>query len=217
MTQSRAPQQVDGGAGPPVPPVYPPREDSLLLLPFARVPAGTSLLEIGTGSGVAALEAARCGARVVATDLNPWALAVVRRRARVERLDLELVRTDLAAGLGRFERVLANPPYLPTQPGERDPDPWHNLALDGGVDGCAVASRLVTSLPEHLTPSGNAFVVFSSLQAAGGLAEIRASWTRFGPAPEVASQRQLTGERLEVWQFRRGSPASPISGSSPRG
>ena len=97
-------------------PVYPPREDTRLLLPFAEVPRGTLLLEVGTGSGLVALAAARRGARVVATDLNPHALRRLRARAREEGVDLALVRTDLAHGLGRFDRILANPPYLPTRP-----------------------------------------------------------------------------------------------------
>jgi len=184
--------------------MYPPREDTQLLLPFARVAPGTSLLEIGTGSGRIALEAARAGARVVATDLNPWALREVRRRALAERLPVALVRTDLAAGLGRFARVLANPPYLPTRPEERDPDPWHNLALDGGPDGCQVLERILETLPDHLAAGGEAFVVTSSLQDASSLARLLERWTGRGGRQAVVSERELEGERLGVWQLALG-------------
>ncbi len=136
------------------PPHYPPREDSFLLLPFTVVPAGTSLLDIGTGSGFLALAAARHGARVVATDLNPHALRRVAEVARREGLNPQLVRTDLARGLGRFDRIVANPPYLPTRPEQRDPERWHNLALDGGPDGCATTARLVATLADHMAPDG---------------------------------------------------------------
>jgi len=182
-------------------PFYPPREDSVLLLPFARVRAGTRFLEIGTGSGLVALEAARHGARVVATDLNPHALRRLREIARAERLDVTSVRTDLAHGLGRFARVVANPPYLPTRPEERDPDRWHNLALDGGPDGCRVTARVIAELDEHLLPFGEAFVLVSSLQSAGGLSRIRARWTRHGGRLSVTATRELEGERLEVWRL----------------
>ena len=181
--------------------VYPPREDSLLLLPFALVRAGTRLLEVGAGAGLVALEAARHGARVVATDLNPHALRSLRERARAEGLDLTPVRTDLARGLGRFDRVVANPPYLPTRPRERDPDPWHNLALDGGPDGCRVTARLVGELDEHLLRDGEAFVLVSSLQSPSALRRIRTGWARRGGQVVVAATRQLEGERLEVWRL----------------
>ena len=129
-------------------PVYPPREDTLLILPFAEVAPGALFLEVGCGVGLAALTAARRGARVVATDVNPHALRHLRARARAEGLDLTPVRTDLARGLGRFDRLLSNPPYLPTRPEERDPDRWHNLALDGDrtvVESPPVWSRSSTS------------------------------------------------------------------------
>lgn len=184
--------------------VYPPREDSLLLLPFARVPAKSSLLEVGAGTGLAALHAARGGARVVATDLNPYALSRLRERARAERLEIGVVRTDLASGLGRFDRILANPPYLPTRPDERDRDRWHNLALDGGPDGATVTARLVASLPEHLTATGSGFVLVSSLQSPARLAVIRDEWVRTGGRVEVVAVRALEGERLEVWRFAGG-------------
>lgn len=210
MTHSRTPNDLATRPRGDADAVYPPREDSLLLLPFARVEALTSLLEIGTGTGLASLEAARAGARVVATDLNPIALRRLQRRARAEGLDVRLVRTDLARGVGRFDRVLANPPYLPTRPEEQDPDRWHNLALDGGPDGCRVTARLVDSLADHMTPAASAYVVVSSLQSAAGLRRISERWIASGGDWEVVAGRDLEGERLEVWRFVRSDPnASP--------
>lgn len=185
-------------------PVYPPREDTLLLLPFAEVAPGTLLLEVGTGAGLAALTAARRGARVVATDLNPHALRRLHRQARIEGVDIALVRTDLARGLGRFDRVLSNPPYLATRPEERDPDRWHNLAVDGGPDGCRVTARLVEELDHHLAADGDAFVVVSSQQDAHALERIRHSWEARGGKVEVADSRALEGERLDVWRLCLG-------------
>ena len=186
--------------------VYPPREDTFLLLPFARVAPGVAVLEIGTGSGLLALEAARSGGRVVATDLNRAALTRLRRLATAESLPVTPVRTDLARGLGAFDRVLANPPYLPTRPEERDPDPAHNLALDGGPDGLRVTRRLVAELPVHLRPRGEAYLVVSSRQDPDGLARIRAVWSGHGRVDEAA-ERRLEGETLRVWRLARSGPA----------
>ena len=176
----------------------------MLLLPFAEVSLDTLFLEVGCGAGLAALTAARRGARVVATDLNPHALHRLRERARGEGVELATVRTDLARGLGRFDRLLSNPPYLPTRPEERDPDRWHNLALDGGPDGCRVTARLVEDLDQHLTAGGTAFVVVSSRQDPNGLERIRQGWATRGGTVEVVASRALEGEQLDVWRLRRG-------------
>jgi release factor glutamine methyltransferase len=181
--------------------VYPPREDSHLLLPFTKVRRGSSFLDIGTGSGFLALAAARRGAHVVATDRNPHALAAVRRRARAERLDVAPVRTDFARGLGRFDRIVANPPYLPTAPAERDPDRWHNLALDGGPDGTDPTARLVDDLDAHLAPGGSAFLLTSSRQSPSHLRAIWTSWRAKGGTRRRVAARRLEGETLTVYRL----------------
>ncbi len=183
-------------------PVYPPREDTELLAGVARRLVGRTVLELGSGSGAVALAAARAGARrVVATDLNRSGLRALRRDAAAEGLHVEGVRTDLARGLGRFERILANPPYLPTRPAERDPDPWVNLALDGGPDGCRVLARIVATLPAHLGPGGVGFVLVSSLQSPRRRQAILRRWRARGGRARAIARRSLEGERLEVWEL----------------
>jgi release factor glutamine methyltransferase len=172
------------------------------------------VVELCAGTGVASLAAARAGAYVVATDTNPYALGFLRDRARAERLEVRVVRTDLARGLGRFDRILANPPYLPTRPEQRDPDPWHNLAVDGGLDGCRVTGRIVGALADHLATDGRAFIVVSSVQSAEGLAEIARRWASRGGVREVVARRELEGERLEVWSFGLGSEGPTANGNA---
>ncbi len=182
---------------------YPPREDTELLLRFVRRCTGLDVLELGTGPGTVAFAAVRAGARtVVATDLNPFALREARARAEREGLEVALVRTNLARGLGRFDRILANPPYLPTSAAQRDRDPWTNLALDGGRDGCRVLARIVRTLRAHLRSGGAGFVVVSSVQDPRSRERIRSGWERRGGRVRVVGRRPLEGETLEVWELR---------------
>jgi release factor glutamine methyltransferase len=181
--------------------VYPPREDTRLLARFAEGTGGLTVLEIGTGNGLVAETALRAGARVVATDLNPAALTALRSRWASTGAIGALVRTDLAAGLRRFDRVLCNPPYLPTSPAARDPDPWTNLALDGGPDGCTVLARILRGLPEHLAPGGRAFLLESSRQSMARRTELRDAWARSHGTVRRVAEAPLSGEVLEVWEW----------------
>jgi ubiquinone/menaquinone biosynthesis C-methylase UbiE len=55
----------------------------------AKVHAGTRFLDVASGSGALSIPAARCGARVLATDLSAVMLERLQGRARQERLELD--------------------------------------------------------------------------------------------------------------------------------
>jgi release factor glutamine methyltransferase len=190
--------------------IYPPREDTELLRPFAAGPAGSWLLDVGTGNGALALAAARQGVRVVATDLNRFALAMLAATARAEGLPLLAVRTDLGAGVRAVDRVVSNPPYLPTPRGGEDPDPWVDLALNGGPDGCRVTARLVQRIPGLLRRGGRAFVLVSTLQSPHRVQRLREGFRRHGGRVRRVASRPLEGETLEVWEWTP-APARPTT------
>ncbi|HWW92224.1 MAG TPA: 50S ribosomal protein L11 methyltransferase [Vicinamibacteria bacterium] len=69
------------------------------------------VLDIGTGSGLLAVAAAKLGARlVIALDLDPLALEAARLHARLNRVELRLLRADGGSPFraGAFDTVLAN-------------------------------------------------------------------------------------------------------------
>jgi len=134
-------------------------EAALAALPAA---ADTALLDLCTGTGCVAVTVAleRPGARVVATDLSPDALALAAENAAALGAGVELLQGDLFApvppGL-RFDVVTANPPYVPT--GEidglsREVRREPRLALDGGPDGLALLRRIAAGAPTWLRPGG---------------------------------------------------------------
>lgn len=76
------------------------------------------ILDVGTGSGILAVTLALeiPGARAVAVDLSPAALALAAKNARrLSAADrVAFLSTDLTAGLdlSRFDLVVSNPPYV---------------------------------------------------------------------------------------------------------
>lgn len=142
----------------------PVRSEYLTLLAQAPLPTRALAFDIGTGTGViAALLARRGVGRIVATDLDPRALACAREN--LDRLGLlaqvDVMQQDLFPA-GRAPLVVCNPPWLPgraSAPIERaifDPE---SRMLRGFLAGLA----------EHLEPGGEGWLILSDLAEHLGL------------------------------------------------
>jgi 2-polyprenyl-3-methyl-5-hydroxy-6-metoxy-1,4-benzoquinol methylase len=67
------------------------------LMNFANVRAGQSVLDVGCGTGVAAMTAARIGARVRGIDLTPELLERARENARIANVEIDFGGGDAEA------------------------------------------------------------------------------------------------------------------------
>lgn len=172
------------------PQVYPPREDTYLLLDAAlqELKPGDHVLEVGCGSGYIAAGLAEY-ARVLATDINPHAVRETRTRG------IDVVRSDLLRGIrGPFDMVLFNPPYLPTSEDERMND-WLEYALDGGPDGCRVIAEFAGQVEKVLAPGGRVLLLFSSMTGRDSVIGI---FARQGFKSEILNKSKVEGETLYV-------------------
>lgn len=159
------------------PGVYAPQEDTRLLqaaLRGLRLPPGTRALDVCTGSGILALAATEAGAaEVVATDASALALLTARANAALHHLRITPVHGDVAHVPleGRFDLVLANPPYVPCPPG-RAGRGLRARGWDGGPDGRAVLDPLCRRAYGLLAPEGTLLLVHSSVSGAGRTEEM---------------------------------------------
>lgn len=137
------------------------------------------LLDLGTGTGclLLALLSELPHATGIGVDIAPGAA----RTARYNAVQLGLAgRAQFLAGhwaaaiAGRFDAVVANPPYIPTSDiaglaaEVREYDP--RRALDGGPDGLASYREIVSALPRLLRPGGR-----FATEVGAGLADIVAA------------------------------------------
>ena len=120
--------------------------------------------DIGTGSGVLAAILARRGIeRVVATDLDPRALACAREN--VQQLELsehiDVVQADLFPE-GRAALVVCNPPWIPARP---------SSPMESGIfdPESRMLHGFLTALPQHLEPGGEGWLILSDLAEHLGL------------------------------------------------
>jgi SAM-dependent methyltransferase len=87
------------------------REIGKTIVERAGVSAGSDVLDVAAGSGNAAIAAARRGARVIATDLQPALFTPGRQRAREAGVEIEWIAADaeeLPFEGERFDYVLSS-------------------------------------------------------------------------------------------------------------
>ena len=144
------------------------RTEYLDLIASAPLPAPTSTLsvafDIGTGTGVLAAVLARRGIRqVIATDLDPRALACARENiarlglaAQVEIQEQDLFPEGVAA------LVVCNPPWIPARP---------SSAIERGIydPDSHMLSEFLSALPRHLAPGAEGWLILSDLAEHLGL------------------------------------------------
>ncbi|MES2711639.1 MAG: magnesium protoporphyrin IX methyltransferase [Pseudomonadota bacterium] len=138
--------------------------------------AGRRLLDAGCGTGVLAMEAARRGAKVVATDLSPTLVANARERAEAQGLFIDFHVGDMTdPNLGGFDHIVAMDSLIHYRAG----DAVHALAR---LVERARASVIFTYAPR--TP------LLSVMHAAGRL------FPRSDRAPSIEPVRTTTIHRL---------------------
>ena len=180
--------------------VQPPKAGSLLFCRYLAVRPGERVLELGAGLGLAAVLAARAGARVVATDIVSAAVEAIRANAALNGVVVDARLGDAYAPVGdeRFDLIASNPPQMPTPPGRERADATA-AADNGGLDGWEVLDRIIAGAPAHLDAGGRlVFTIFAFLGRKAAFARCEAA----GLSPRiVASELQsfprIGYERLE--------------------
>jgi release factor glutamine methyltransferase len=180
--------------------VQPPKAGSLFFCRNLTARPGERVLEIGAGLGLAAVLAAKAGADVVATDILPEAVEVLRTNAGLNGVLVDARLGDCYAPVAgeRFDLICTNAPQMPTPPTRARRDAAA-MADNGGVDGWEMLDRVIAGAPRHLRPGGRLIItLFAFLGRKAAFAKLEAAGlTPAIVAREVQSFPRIGYERLE--------------------
>lgn len=116
---------------------------------FPKTPCD-SILEIGTGTGTAAIQWSRVSREVCATDITARAVHFAGFNARLAGIEnVRVVQGDLyepVEGM-TFDRIACHPPFVPAKKSAV-------IFRDGGDDGEQIARRIIEGLPHYLRAGG---------------------------------------------------------------
>jgi len=143
---------------------FPVRSEYVDLVASAPLATPRVAFDIGTGTGVlAAVLATRGTPRVVATDIEPRAVASARETVSWLKLDdrVEVQLADLFPA-GCADLIVCNPPWIPATA--------HSL-LDAAVydPGSRMLKGFLAGVLDHLQPGGEAWLVLSDFAELVGL------------------------------------------------
>lgn len=160
---------------------------------------GCRVADVGTGSGILALAAARAGAaEVFAVDINPNAARAARDNARQNGLGDRVtgVCSNLLSGLGPrplFDVILSSPPSFSGEPLDLADRAWHS-----GPDNRDIA-QLFDQARERLKPGGRMYVLFSS---DSDLDQMSALIARAGLHTKLVGERSIFIESFVLFELQ---------------
>jgi len=178
------------------PGVYPPSEDTYLLLDTIDIRKDDEFLEVGCGAGLITLTAAGITRSIVSVDSSLEAVRNTIENLKRNDLynDCHVIESDLLGALApsiKFSVIIFNPPYLPLDDEQTDFD----HALVGGKVGTELTQRFVKQAVNHLLSAGRIFVVVSNL---ADIDSIRRTMIECGFEVEMVSEKSLFFEKIQV-------------------
>lgn len=161
---------------------------------------GKRVADVGAGTGILALAAARAGAaRVTAVDINPNAVKAAEENARANGFGdrVEAIRSDLLSALEpipQFDVILSSPPSFPGEPWDTADRAWHAGPHYRDITALFEQAR------DRLLPGGCMYVLFSSDTDLDRMADLIA---RVGFVPKLIAERSILIESFLLYELRQ--------------
>jgi SAM-dependent methyltransferase len=117
-----------------------------------------AMLDLGTGTGIAAMAAARTAEHVWGTDIAARSVLFAALNCKLNAIENSTVAQgdlyEAVKGL-TFDRIVSHPPYVPARQDTM-------IFRDAGEDGERIIRRVVEGLPEFLRPGGRFYMLVTA-------------------------------------------------------
>src|SRR5919108_802640 len=177
--------------------MYAPSDDTFLLADCIRQYNGKRVLEIGVGSGFLLDILEKNFAYVAGSDIDLQALQHCKQRQNMTAAsaNILLVCCDAgsAFGVGKFDLIVSNPPYLPNN--DNDNNNNLDLTVNGGPTGIETTIHFINSALPLLAVDGKLLVVISSFANSSALDKLVLEKNMH---KKVLKERKLFYETLSV-------------------
>jgi release factor glutamine methyltransferase len=147
--------------------MYAPSDDTFFLADCIRQYYGSRALEIGVGSGLLLNILEKNFAYVAGSDIDLQALQYCKQQKTSANVLLVCCDAGSAFGIGKFDLIVSNPPYLPNDDNNiRDP------AVHGGPTGIEITVHFINSALPLLAGDGKMLIVISSFANSSALDKV---------------------------------------------
>ena len=188
-------------------------EASLSLLRVTPTSPAESVLDIGTGCGIQMVHASETARAVTGTDITPRCLELAAATVAINGQQAELLRGpwfEPVAGR-RFDRIVANPPFVVGPPETGHSYRESGLELDGA------SQTVVSGAPDHLSDGGTAVLLASWVEREDTDWRTHvASWVPAEGVDAWVIRRDASDPGLYVWTWLTDEGMDPRDGAYSR-
>ena len=182
--------------------VYEPAEDTFLFAENLHVNKDDFVLDMGTGCGILGVLAAKKARSVIAVDINPHAVCCTKMNAKLNRVErkVNILQGDLFQPIRegeKFDVILFNPPYLPSEKEEQKT--WVEKAWAGGPDGRELINKFLLKASKYLKVNGRILLVQSTIS---NVERTMQTLEKAGLHAKVVAEEKVAFETIVVIEAR---------------
>ena len=156
-----------------------------------------TFLELGAGSGIVSILAAKKGAKVYASDISSITIENIKLNTDMNGVEISVIQSDLFQNLTglKFDYIIINPPYYKKDPVKEEEYAWY----------CGknheYFTKLFDSLKDHINKDSNVYMILSEVC---DIKLIRSIGTQRGFTWNLVEKKTVWGERNYIYAVKSG-------------